>query len=120
MAERIGRARDAARMRYGAGVLAALLSLGAFSCARSVAVESEPSADYAITVENRTASVLSVSFDDGAVRAELGSVEAGRTERFVVVPDNPSITVIGTSSSGRSYRRSVVLRAGETVRVVLD
>lgn len=101
-------------------VLALVPLLLASACSRAVAVGSDPAATYAVEVVNRSGVALEVGFDAGTGVRSLGSVASGGAERFVVVsPGQPSVTIVGTGA-GVTVREPVLLRAGETVRVVLQ
>jgi hypothetical protein len=101
-------------------VLAVLLLAG---CARAVAIESDaPGSAYTVFVTNSTSSTLDVSFNDGGDDRALGSVGAGRTERFIVAsPRRTDITIAGATSSGTrlSGPVRVTLTAGAGARVTL-
>lgn len=81
---------------------AALFSLSLMGCAsmRGVEVQSDTTESYAINVTNLRNAAVVVSYEGGGASRELGTVGAGRTERFVVISTTPAITLYTRSSSG--------------------
>lgn len=100
--------------------ITALLLLPA--CSRPIAVESDPSAAFAVEVSNPLSETMIVYWAQGDdVRRELGRVAPGGRERFVVAgTTTPSVTILAESPAGRSARsQAIVLHPGETVPVRL-
>jgi hypothetical protein len=90
-------------------------------CARAVEVGSA-APSYPIRVQNSAAADLIVSYDDGSGPRTLGTVQAGRTERYIIAsPGRLTITVQGRSADGgvTSGPHTVELRTGDPPTVVL-
>ena len=102
-------------------VLALSVAVSLVGCARSVELNTDPGESYAITVVNPRAEPMIVSFDDGSGTRLLGTVGANRSERFVVAGSGSETVSIIARDEGESFtvRRTVVLRAGDTVEVRL-
>jgi uncharacterized protein YcfL len=68
-------------------LIAALFSLTLSGCAsmRGVEVQSDSAESYSINVTNARTSPVTVSYEGGGANRELGSVAAGKMERFIVV-----------------------------------
>lgn len=97
-------------------VIAGMLTTG---CYRGVAVESDPRGGYAIDVENRFGVSIEVAFEDDRGARMLGSVPAGRSERFLVVsPSSVSVVIVAMPQGRAAQRRAVTLWAAGPVRVV--
>jgi hypothetical protein len=115
--------RLAARIARGARPIrsgAALLTLAAVStaCARSAVVQPPPTPVYAVSVSNATGVEIVVSYDDGTASRALGTVPAGRTERFVIAaPASTSVRILSRAASGDTSFSPVpvALVAGATV-----
>ena len=103
--------------------LLTLLVLGAVTgCARSVALDTDPGQTYAVNVVNPMPHPMIVSFDDGSGSRLLGTVGAGRTERFVIAGSaNQTVSVVAhDEAETHTVRRTVVLQPGSTVEVRLN
>ena len=103
--------------------LVALVALSALTgCARSVALDTEPGQTYAVSVVNPMPHAMIVSFDDGSGTRLLGTVGAGRTERFVIAGSaNQTVSIVAhDEAQTHTVRRTVVLAAGGTVEVRLN
>lgn len=91
-------------------------------CSRAVQVGSSTNGvTYAVNVSNISASPLQVSFNDGTDHF-LGTVNAGKTERFVVAGASSQIVSIlgrATTGSRTSGPVRVNLVAGTAVNVTL-
>lgn len=100
-------------------VLAIMISLA--GCTRGVELNTDPGQSYAISVVNPRAQPMVVSFDDGSGTRLLGTVGAGQTERFVVAGSTSQTVSVVAEDEARTFtvRRTVVLRAGDTVEVRL-
>lgn len=100
-----------------------LLSGAAAGCARAVAVQSgDPTRSFSIEITNETGVSMVVSYNDGRGDAILGTVAAGRTERYIIAsPANTSVAIRGAAASGSrsSGPYTVSLTAGSTARVTL-
>lgn len=109
------------RMRLGRP-LALLAVLVAVAGCRAVEVGGPSPETYAVNITNARSQAMTVSFDDGTGPQLLGTVEAGRSERFVVAgARSPTVTIIATSvSGGTTLRQTVTLQAGETVNIKLE
>jgi hypothetical protein len=109
-----------ARMRFIP--LAALVCVATLTaCARSVALDTDPGQTYAVTVVNTMPHPMIVSFDDGSGQRLLGTVPANGRERFVIAGSTSSTVSIVAHDEDETHtvRRTLVLRAGETVEVRL-
>ena len=103
--------------------LLALLCVATLAgCARGVSLNTDPGETYAISVVNPMPHAMIVSFDDGSGARLLGTVGAGRTERFVIAgAANPTVSVVAhDEAESHTVRRTVVLQAGGTVEVRLN
>jgi hypothetical protein len=101
---------------------AIVLVLLAAACHRTPAPGSAPVVQ-AIDVENRTARILVVSFEDSRGTGVLGTVRAGSTDRFVLADaGGGQITVRGRSQDGTvtSGPYTVRLASVSTPKVVLE
>ena len=103
-------------------LLALLVFTAAAGCARSVALDTDPGETYAVSVVNPMPHPMIVSFDDGSGSRLLGTVGAGRTERFVVAGSaNQTISIVAhDEGQTHTVRRTVVLQPGSTVEVRLN
>jgi hypothetical protein len=88
-------------------------------CARSVALNTDPGQTYAVSVTNPMPHAMIVSFDDGSGVRLLGTVGAGRTERFVIAGSAaPTVSIVAhDEAETHTVRKTVVLQAGGTVDV---
>ena len=102
--------------------LVAFVAIFAAGCSRSVSIgSSAPGTSYSVSVNNTTATVMDVSFNDGKDHF-LGSVPAGKTERFVIA--GPARQVVGISGRAQTGSRTsgpyqVSLVVGTSVSVTL-
>jgi uncharacterized lipoprotein YajG len=100
-----------------------LLLLVLAGCARGMEIGSPSPADtFSIDVENSTGVTMVVTYDDGRGTATLGTVSAGRTERFIIAaPANLSVTVRGEAISrtrrAGPYRVTLVAGTPQIVRL---
>lgn len=106
-----------------AAILGLCVPLLLAACARGISVTPPPTPVYAISVRNATDTEVVVSYDDGTASRALGTVLAGRTERFVIAaPASTSIEVLGRAASGATnygpFRLTLV--AGSTVPVTIQ
>jgi hypothetical protein len=92
-------------------------------CARAVAVQSgDPTRSFSIEITNETGVSMVASYNDGRGDATLGTVAAGRTERYIIAsPASTSVSIRGVATSGgrTSGPYTVALTAGSTARVAL-
>ena len=102
-------------------LLAIAASVTACASMRKVSVGEESSQTYSIDVTNQRGSTMTVSWSDGDQTRELGTVAAGRTERFIIAgARSTSISVTGRNSAGASSGPyAVSLVAGSAQRVIL-
>lgn len=101
----------------------ALVCIAALTgCARSVALNTDPGEQYAVNVTNPMPHAMIVSFDDGAGMRLLGTVGAGRTERFIIAGSAAQTVSIVAHDEAETHtvRKTVVLQAGGTVDVRLN
>jgi hypothetical protein len=109
----------AIRRTWGRRVAAlALLMLVTAAC-RAVAVTTDSAGTFAIDVHNSLGQPVSVAFDDGSAVRALGTLAAGRQERFLVVrPARLQVAIIATGEhTGQTLRRDVTLRPDGVVSV---
>ena len=103
--------------------LLVLLAIVLASCTRAIAVQSgDPNRAYSIEVTNETGVTMIVSYNDGRGDATLGTVDPGRTERFIIAsPASTSVAIRGAAASGgrTSGPYTVSLTAGSTARATL-
>ena len=92
-------------------------------CSRAVAVQSgDPTRSFSIEITNETGTAMVVSYNDGRGDATLGTVAAGRTERYIIAsPATNSVAIRGVATSGSRTAGpyTVSLTAGSTARVSL-
>jgi hypothetical protein len=111
-------------MRLNRSLLSAVLLLGILSSAcasmRGVSVGSE-AATYAIEVLNSTGRSAEVYWSAGGSPKLLGSVGAGRRERFIIAgATSSSVSVTAKDTSGRTLGPyNVDLQAGVTKSLTL-
>lgn len=99
-----------------------ICATGSAACARGAAVQPPPTPVYAVSVTNATAVEIVVSYDDGTASRALGTVPAGRTERFVIAaPASTNVRILSRSASGGTSFSpvSVTLVAGSTVDLTI-
>ena len=103
-------------------LIAVILLAALTGCARGVDFDSDPGQTYAVNVVNTFSEPMIISFDDGNGARLLGTVEAGRSERFVVAGTaGGTISVIARDEADtRTVRRTVTLVPGGTVEVRLN
>lgn len=106
-------------------VLLPLLLVLAAACYRTAAPSAAPGASQALPalrIENPTDRIMVVSYEDARGITVLGSVRAGRTQRFVL-PDVPpgEVSIFARSNDGSVTLGPLQARlgAGTTTRVVL-
>lgn len=92
------------------------------ACARSVDLNTDAGQSYAVSVTNPMPHAMIVSYDDGTGERLLGTVEANRSDRFVVAGSNSATISIIARDEGETHtvRKTVVLVPGETVAVRLS
>lgn len=93
-----------------------------FACARAMDVGSDPRPVYRLTVDNRLAEPMIVSYADTRGQALLGTVPAARSEFFTIAsPASATVTVTARNAAGTRTAGpyQVQLIAGETVTVQL-
>lgn len=98
--------------------IVATLALFVSACAsmRSMKVESDDGSSYTIDVRNNRTSMVTVSYSDDGTTRELGSVNPGRVEHFVVVSKTGRITVYARTAGGANLPGQVVsLGSGSTM-----
>ena len=102
-------------------VPAALLALAAAACA-GASMDTDMGPRYGVAVMNEMPHPMIVSLDDGTSTLMLGTVGAEREERFVLDSvAGTTVTIIARDEGDtHSVRRTVVLRAGETVEVRIN
>jgi hypothetical protein len=100
-----------------------LLSVLFTGCARAIAIDSgDPTRSFSIEITNETGTPMVVSYNDGRGDATLGTVAAGRTERYIIAsPASTSVAIRGVATSGGRTvgPYTVALTAGSTARVSL-
>ncbi|MDX1674510.1 MAG: hypothetical protein R3314_06950 [Longimicrobiales bacterium] len=98
---------------------AALTAVGA--CA-GASMSSDLGPRYGLTVINEMPHPMIVSVEDGGASRILGTVGADREERFVLDSvDGTTISIVARDEDDtHSVRRTVVLRAGESVEVRIN
>jgi hypothetical protein len=103
-------------------VVAVTLSLAGCASMRGVDLGRGDTMTFPVEVTNRRGSAITVSYDAGSSDGLLGTVAAGRTERFIIPMDAPgSVTISATTSSGTSVgTRTVMLQTGSTGRVTFQ
>lgn len=102
--------------------LAVVAALLATACARPLDFESEPSAVYAVEVENPLAAPMVVYWRADGESGRLGTVAANARERFVVAgAPTPTVSIYATNEAGTrtTAATAVTLRPGQTVAVRL-
>jgi len=92
------------------------------SCARGVAVQSEPGPAFALQVNNPMPHPMIVWYDDGTGSHLLGTVSAGSEGRFVITrPANQEITITAVDENRtHTVTRVVTLQTGVTAEVTLS
>jgi hypothetical protein len=103
-------------------LLVALLGAATAACARGASVQPPPTPVFAVSVTNSTGVEIVVSYDDGATSRALGTVPAGRTERFVIAaPASTSVEIRSRAASGDTAFSPVrvALVAGSTVSLTV-
>lgn len=103
-------------------LLAALVLLTATACTRGVSMNPDAGQTYAVSVQNQMPHAMIVSFDDGSGVRLLGTVDASRSERFVIAGTaQQTITIIATDQGDtHTVRRTVTLVPGGTVDVRIN
>lgn len=101
---------------------ALLLTLLALGGCRAVEVGGPSPETYSINVTNARAEAMTVYFDDGTGQRLLGTVSAGRSERFIIAgARSATVTIIATSADGdTTLRQTVTLAPGETINLKLE
>lgn len=107
---------------FRSALLAALVLLAATACTRGVAMNPDAGQTYAVSVQNQMPHAMIVSFDDGSGTRLLGTVDASRTERFVIAGSaQQTITIIARDEADtHTVRRTVTLMSGGTVDVRIN
>ena len=102
-------------------VLTTFLALAAGACA-GTSMDTDMGPRYGVNVANEMPHPMIVSLDDGASTLMLGTVGAEREERFVIDSVTGTTVTIIARDEGDTHtvRRTVVLRAGETVEVRIN
>jgi hypothetical protein len=106
----------------GRKTIALLLAIVLSGCAsmRGVKVGSDNTASYRVEVHNIHSSTLTVSYTDTRGTHELGQVTAGSTQQFVIAaPSSTSVEIMGMTSAGGHYPKSITLATGSVVKVSL-
>jgi hypothetical protein len=100
---------------------AATVALAGLACA-GTSLDSELGQRYGLTVLNEMPHAMIVSVDAGSGTRLLGTVGAQREERFVLYDASAGTVTIVARDEGDSHtvRRTVTLRAGESVTVRLN
>lgn len=108
------------RLRFLA--LTLLMGTVGLACARGVTLNPEAGQSYAVNVSNEMPHAMILYVDDGTTPRLLGTVPANRQERFIVAgARQPTVTLIATDEADtHTVRRTVTLRAGETVNVRIN
>lgn len=88
-------------------VMAAALTAGCASM-RGIKVESDDASSYSVDVTNRRTGTVTVSYTAGEATRELGTVAAGRTERFIVISATPTVTFHARTTSGTTLQAYTV------------
>lgn len=84
------------------------VTLSACAATRGAKVESDNTTSYTVKVYNARNSIVTVSYDADASSRELGTVNPGATEQFVVISGSPNITLRARSSTGASLSSQLV------------
>ena len=103
-------------------VMLMLVALTTAGCAsmRGVNVGSEPNNNFSLDVTNSRSAAVTFSYVDGEGAArQLGSVPAGRTERFVIVASSPTVSVTARNSAGTSVGTFTVSTTAGTQRITV-
>lgn len=100
--------------------LSTLAVVAVTGCA-GASMDSELGDRYGLTVVNEMPHAMIVSLDDGSTTRLLGTVGPERDERFVLYGTaSRTVTVVARDEADtHTVRRTVTLRAGETVAVRL-
>lgn len=100
---------------------AAALALAGTACA-GMSADPDLGPRYGLTVINEMSHAMIVSVDDGEATRLLGTVGADREERFVLDGSSgTTVTVVARDEDDtHTVRRTVVLRAGQSVEVHLN
>lgn len=100
--------------------LSAVAALAAAACA-GTSMDSELGDRYGLTVANEMPHAMIVSLDDGSSTRLLGTVGPEREERFVLYGTAATTVTVVARDEGDTHtvRRTVTLRAGESVEVRL-
>lgn len=101
--------------------LSALVAFAGAACA-GASLDDELGQRYGLTVRNEMPHAMIVSVDDGSGMRLLGTVGAQREERFVLYgSSNETVTIVARDEADtHTVRRTVTLRAGESVAVRLN
>ncbi|MFW5946911.1 MAG: hypothetical protein ACOCUW_00350 [Gemmatimonadota bacterium] len=101
-------------------ILAALAAVSAACAGASMDADLGPR--YGVIVINELDEPMIVSVDDGTTTRLLGTVGPDREERFILdgAPSTTITLIASDEADSRTLRRTVVLRAGESVEVRLD
>ncbi len=103
-------------------LLPLVIAAAAAACVRGASVQPAPTPVYAVSVRNTTAAEIVVSYDDGAASRALGTVPAGRTERFVIAaPASTTVDIVARAASGNATFQPVTVQlvAGSTIPVTI-
>lgn len=92
------------------------------ACSRAVSVNSGPAPTYPISVENAVGRNVIVAYDDGRGARTLGTVQAGRTERFLIA--SPAVLTVSITARSEGGDRTwgpfpLNLEAGVTRSVTI-
>lgn len=101
-------------------VLTALFMIMISGCAsmRKITVESAGAASYQIDVRNTRASSIVVSYTLDSTPRELGTVAAGRTERFIVTSTTGAVMLTFRTQAGTELPARNVSLSGSGATVV--
>lgn len=109
-------------MRFKRFFTAAIVVLATTGCAsmRSASVGTDPG-NYSIDATNQMGHSMTVFWSEGGDERMLGSVAAGRTERFIVTSSTPNVTILARDAN-RTHTAGpwqVTLVAGSPQRVTI-
>ena len=101
--------------------LSALAAVAVVACA-GASMDSELGDRYGLRLVNEMPHAMIISLDDGSTTRLLGTVGPERDERFVLYGTaSRTVTVVARDEGDtHTVRRTLTLRAGETVEVRLS
>lgn len=110
-------------MTRKAALIALLMAIVAGGCAgmRKVDVGPSSATTYRVDVYNARGGTVTVFYNDGGAERELGTVPAGRTERFIIPsPATTTVTIRARTAGGTTLGPyTVALTAASPARVTI-